>query len=149
MILYFSVEFLDGNSKNPQHLALQPMYVSSASLPSPPNHSNRSSVNSFSYERSRSNDRRPYGDNNADSRLPLYSFSHSSDTTRSVPRTRPKPKPNVHVDQIRKFTYDHDPLRTKSYDRLIRRESDGRNTEIVAKSQAPRPKSLYTNAFVE
>lgn len=154
-MLCFSVEFLDGNSKNPQHLALQATYVSSGSLPSPTNQSCRTSINSLGRKHSsRDSDNvylngprtadcvdGAYADSNAESRLPLCSVGHGS-------RVRSKPKPTaIHADQIRKLTYESDSLRTKSYDRLIRRENDGRQGEIVPKNS--RPKSLYSDAFIE
>lgn len=38
MYFYFSVNYLGGDGKHPQHLALQPMYVDSASYPLNPIH---------------------------------------------------------------------------------------------------------------
>lgn len=140
-MLCFSVEFLDGNSKNPQHLALQPTYVSSASLPSGgAAHSNRSSANSFSWER-----RAEWVAAGA----PLCSVGGGAGTGTGGAvvtaghrhRSRPPHAP-VRADQIRRYGgYEPEP-HTKSHDRLIRRGSGGRRAD-------PRPKSLCTDAFVD
>lgn len=103
---------------------------------------NRNRISRSSDNYNSRNDNETFTDT-VDSRHPLESYSDARPVSRLSNRYRHKP---IHADQIRKLNDSkRDQQRTKSYDRLVLK--DNAKNEFQAKDT--RPKSLYTDAFLE